>query len=131
MSKHSGREGTVKIGANSVGELRNWEYTVETDVQVAASVTDTYEQATSTISRISGSITVWWDDEDTVQASLMAEGAAVTLLLYPEGSTTGDAVDTIPAIITSQQYTNGGNDGYMEAVYSFRNSTDATLNGTA
>jgi len=104
MSQTNGREGLVKIGTDTVGELKGWSYdeTAETYATNEATINTPAPALTVEAGPTSwsGSIDVLWDMEDTAQAALTI-GASVTVVFYPEGEATGDVTKTGTAIITS------------------------------
>lgn len=104
MSQHTGREGAVKIGANTVGELKGWGYdeTAETYSTNEATIDAPAPALTFEAGATSwtGSMDVLWDDADTAQASLTV-GAEVAVIFYPEGETSTDVTMTGTAIINS------------------------------
>lgn len=104
MAQTTGREGLVKIGSDTVGELKGWSYdeTAETYGTNEATVNTpapalTFEAGPSSWT---GSMDVLWDDTDTAQAALDV-GTSATVVFYPEGETTGDVTKTGTAIVTS------------------------------
>ena len=100
MAVHTGSAGVVKIGSAVVAEVTA--FTLETTADVIESTQLSDTDKTYEVSRKSGSVTVecMWDETDSGGQIAMVEGAAVTLLLYPEGATSGDYFYTVPAIVT-------------------------------
>ena len=104
MSQTTGREGLVKIGTDTVGELKGWGFdesaetygTNEATINAPAPALAFEAGATSW----TGSMDVLWDEEDTAQAALTI-GASVTTVFYMEGEVTGDEIMTGTAIINS------------------------------
>ena len=92
MAVHTGSAGVVKIGSNIVAEV--------TDVIESTQLSDTNK--TYETSRKSGSVTIecMWDETDANGQVALQEATGVTLLLYPEGATSGDYFYTVPAIVT-------------------------------
>jgi hypothetical protein len=92
MGVHWGVEGQVKLGANTVAEVLEWEFTQKVDPVDDTSMGDTARThiAGSGIQETEGSILCHWDETDTNGQVAMVVGASLTLNLYPEGSSSGD-----------------------------------------
>ena len=128
MALHKGSEGVVKIGSNTIAEVRDWslEETAETiDSTELSESAKTFEVGTTSWS---GSLNCFWDETDTTGQGACTVGASVTLNLYPEGATTGDTYATGTALINSLSKS-GGIDGLVEASFSFQ-GTGALTWGT-
>ena len=128
MALHKGSEGVVKIGSNTIAEVRDWslEETAETiDSTELSDSAKTFEVGTTSWS---GSLNCFWDETDTTGQGACTVGASVTLNLYPEGATTGDTYATGTALINSLSKS-GGSDGRGEASFSFQ-GTGALTGGT-
>ena len=128
MALHKGSEGVVKIGSNTIAEVRDWslEETAETiDSTELSDSAKTFEVGTTSWS---GSLNCFWDEPDTTGQGACTVGASVTLNLYPEGATTGDTYATGTALINSLSKS-GGIDGLVEASFSFQ-GTGALTWGT-
>ncbi len=128
MALHKGSEGVVKIGSNTIAEVRDWslEETAETiDSTELSDSAKTFEVGTTSWS---GSLNCFWDETDTTGQGACTVGASVTLNLYPEGATTGDTYATGTALINSLSKS-GGIDGLVEASFSFQ-GTGALTWGT-
>lgn len=100
MSTHHGKDGLIKVGANTLNELTDWSY--ETN---AATVDDT-ESGDDWDSHLvgqknwSGQATCNFDPTDTNGQLALTEGASVTLTFYPYGSTSGKKYKTGTATVT-------------------------------
>lgn len=101
MAKKIGRLGTVKVGSNTIASLEGWSYD-ESMSPVDNTDLDQQEMdyESGDITR-TGSITTKMDKADSAGQGALAIGAEVTLVLQPEGDTTGDVTETITALITS------------------------------
>lgn len=119
MANHlAGSEGVVKIGANTIAECRSWSIEQQADTVEDTVLGDTWKSHKSSLKSWSGSIACWWDETDTNGQAAMVVGAELTLNLYPEGATTGDAYYTGSIIVTG--FTNKGEVGGMvEADFTF------------
>jgi len=119
MANHlAGPEGVIKIGANTIGECRSWSIEQQADTVEDTVLGDSWKTNKPSLKSWSGSLSCWWDETDATGQALLIVGAQVTLNLYPEGATTGDAYYTGSAIITG--FTNKGEVGGMvEADFTF------------
>ena len=128
MATHTGSEGTIKIGANTLGELRSFslETTAETIEDTSMGYTSrTYKVGLKTFT---GTASVFFDETDTAQIALVA-GAEITLNVYPEGASSGDTYYTGSAIVTGRTI-NSSFDGMVEAEISFKGTgalTESTV----
>lgn len=101
MATHAGSEGIVKIGSNTVAEVRSFTITEEARVSDDSSLTDTWDTHLAAGKSWSASVTCWWDETDTNGQVAMTSGTSVTLNLYPEGDTSGDIFYSGTATITN------------------------------
>lgn len=127
MATHAGKEGTVKIGANAVAEIREWSVTENGETADNSSMGDTARTHMFTMSSWDGSLSCWWDETDTNGQGALTIGASVTLNLYPEGDGAGDTYYTGTATVTSISR-RAALDGLVEADFSFMGS--GALTGT-
>lgn len=118
MSNHKGSEGVVKIGANTVAEVRDWSISETADVIEDTAMGDSARTKQPGLTSASGSINCYWDETDTTGQGAMTAGAEVTLNLYPEGATSGDTYASCSAIITTVDKT-ASFDGMVEQSFSF------------
>ena len=129
MATHTGSEGTVKVGANAIAEIRSYSIEETADTVEDTSMGDTYRTHKTTLKSFSGSIDVFWDETDTNGQVALTVGSEVTINFYPEGSTTGDAYLSGTAIVTSKTIT-GSFDGMVESTINVQ-GTGALTTGTA
>jgi hypothetical protein len=118
MANHKGSEGVVKVGANTVAEVRDWSLSETADTIEDTTMGDSARTRKPGLTSASGSITAYWDESDTTGQGAMTVGAEVTLNLYPEGATSGDTYATLSAIIT-EAGVSASFDGMVEATFSF------------
>ena len=90
MATHTGSAGVVKVGANTVAEVRNWSLDQSQDTVETTKLGDTVKTFKTTLSASSGTVDCFWDETDTTGQGAMTIGATVTLNLYPEGADSGD-----------------------------------------
>lgn len=124
MANHTGVEGVIKIGANAVAEVRSFTISINGVMISTKKLGDTWETVKAGIRSWSVKAQAFWDETDTngqavLQAALIA-GTAVTLNLYPEGATTGDAYFTGSAFIESMDIEVSDNDAIIGASFSFK-----------
>lgn len=101
MANHTGSEGVVKIGANTVAEVV--EYSIEETGETIEDTTigDTAKTFKPGNTSWTASITCHWDETDATGQGAMTVGTEVTLNVYPEGDTAGDTYFTGSAIVTN------------------------------
>jgi hypothetical protein len=100
MATHHGKEGVVKIGANSVGEVVDFNVDENAAVVDDSAKGDDWDTHLAGRNSWSGSITCHWDPADTNGQEALTVGASVSLVLYPSGSGSGDAKLTGTATVT-------------------------------
>ena len=114
MATHKGSEGTVKVGANSVAEIRSYSIEESADTLEDTSMGDSARTYKPSLTSFSGSLDVFWDETDTSGQGALTIGSEVTLNVYPEGDTAGDTYYTGSAIVTGVTRS-GSFDGLVEA----------------
>ena len=119
MATHTGSEGTVKVGANTVAEIRSFSISTTADLAEDTTMGDAWRTHKTTLKSWSGSLDCFWDESDTTGQGALVEGAEVTLGVYPEGASTGDKYYTGTAIITGLTI-NSSFDGLVEASFTFQ-----------
>ena len=130
MANHKGSEGYVKVGSNTVAEVRDWSLTISSDTVEDTSMGDSARTYKPSLTSGSGSVTCYWDETDTTGQGAMTAGSEVTMNLYPEGSTTGDTYYTMSAIIT-EEGVSASFDGMVEATFSFQANGAVTASTVA
>jgi hypothetical protein len=100
MAIYKGCEGVIKVGTDTVAEVRDWNLNETVEVLDASSLDSCAKAKKAGMTDGTGTITCLWDDEDTVGQGAMVIKAEVELNLYPKGSETGDKFVTFPALIT-------------------------------
>jgi len=118
MANHKGSEGYVKVGSNTIAEVRDWSFTVTSDTVEDTTMGDSARTYKPTLTSASGSITCYWDETDTTGQGAMTAGSEVTLNLYPEGDTSGDTYYTGSVIMTEESAT-AAYDGMVEATFAW------------
>jgi hypothetical protein len=121
MATHIGRDGIVKVGANSVAELRSFSIDETGDTVEDTVMTDAARSYISTLTSFTGSADVYWDETDTSGQGALTVGASVTIGFYPEGETAGDTYYSGTCIVTGVSRS-ASFDGMVEASITFQGS---------
>jgi hypothetical protein len=128
MATHKGSEGIIKVGSDSVLEVRSYSIEESADTLEDTSMGDSARTYKPSLTSFSGSLDVFWDEGDTGQSALSI-GSEVTLNVYPEGDTAGDTYYSGSAIVTGVSRT-GSFDGLVEASISVQGNgalTESTV----
>ena len=125
MAIHKGSEGTVHVGTDAVAEIKSYSVEETSDTVEVTSMGDSFRDYLPTLTSFSGSIDVFWDEEDTAQIALQV-GTEVTIKFYPEGTDTGDKYYQGTAIVTGLSIS-ASFDGMVEASVSIQGKSDLTL----
>ena len=120
MAVHKGSEGLIKIGSDTVAEVRSYSLEESADVLEDTSLGDTTRTYLTSLTTFTGSLEVFWDELDTAQNALSI-GASVTLNVYPEGADSGDTYYSGSAIVTGITRS-ASFDGLVEASISVQGS---------
>ena len=122
MANHTGVSGIVKVGSNTVAELRS--FTIDTTAELIEDTTLTDSSRTYQVGKKGATVSAecWWDETDTNGQIAMIEGSQVALNLYPEGADSGDYYYSGTWIMGSNSVSTP-TDGIIEA------SFNATLTG--
>lgn len=129
MATHTGSEGTVKVGANAIAEIRSYSIEESADTVEDTTMGDVYRTHKTTLKSWNGSVDVFWDETDTTGQGALVVGSEVTANFYPEGATTGDSYLTGTAIVTGKTIT-GSFDGMVESTITLQ-GTGALTTGAA
>ena len=65
MATHTGSAGVVKVGTNTVAEVRNWTVDQSQDTVETTKLGDTVKTYKTTLSDSTGTIDCFWDETDT------------------------------------------------------------------
>ena len=129
MATHTGSEGTLKVGANTIGEIRSFSISESADTLEDTSMGDAARTYKPSLTTFTGSVDVFWDEADTGQMA-MTVGASITFSAYPEGATAGDKYYTGTAIVTGLTI-NSSFDGMVEASMTLQGTGALTLSTAA
>ncbi len=124
MATHTGSEGTIKIGANTLGELRSFSLESTAETIEKTKMGDSARSYAVGLVAFTGTASVFFDETDTAQGSCDA-GASITLEVYPEGADSGDTYYSGSAIVTGRTI-NSSFDGMVEMEISFQGSGGLT-----
>ena len=122
MATHTGSAGVVKLGTNTVAEVRS--FTLDTTAELLEDTTLADTSKTFQVGKkgATASVECFWDETDTNGQIALAEGGSVTLNLYPEGADSGDYYYSGTFLVTANSVS-VPTDGIIEATFS------ATLTG--
>jgi len=126
MAVHKGSEGLVKIGANTVAEVKSYSIEESGDTVETTSLGDTARTYLPSLTTFSGTIECHWDETDTTGQGALTIGAQVTLNLYPEGDDSGDSYYSGDVIVTGVSRS-AAMDDIVAATYSFQGNGALTL----
>jgi len=118
MANHKGSEGVVKIGANTIAEIRDWSISESAEIIDDTTMGDSARTKKVGLTSASGSMTCYWDETDTNGQEAMTIGASVTLNLYPEGSANASTYATGTVLITEVGVTATA-EGMVERTFSY------------
>ena len=119
MATHTGSEGTVKVGANTIAEIRSFSIDETGDTLEDTTMGDTARTYKSSLTSFSGSVDVFYDETDTTGQGALTVGSEITINAYPEGDTAGDTYKTGSAIVTGVSLSSSF-DGMVESSITFQ-----------
>ena len=129
MATHTGSEGTVKVGANAVAEIRSFTLEESGETIETTSMGDAARTYVAGLKTFTGSIECFWDETDTNGQGALSVGSEITINVYPEGDTSGDTYYTGTAIVTGASISSTF-DGMVERSFSIQGSgalTESTV----
>lgn len=116
MATHTGSEGTLKVGSNSLAEIRSFSINETGETIEDTSMGDTSRTFKAGLKTFTASVEVFWDETDTTGQGALDVGSEVTLNVYPEGDTSGDTYYSGTTVVTGKTVT-GSFDGMVEASF--------------
>lgn len=119
MAIHKGSEGTVKVGANDILEIRSYSIEETADTLEDTVMGDSARTYLPSLTSWSGSVDVFWNESDTTGQGALTIGAVATVNFYLEGDTSGDTYYTGSAIVTGISRS-ASFDGLVEASISIQ-----------
>ena len=120
MATHNASQGLIKVGTDTLGELKSFSFSETAGTIETSSLTSTAKTFAVGQTSFSGSAEAYWDNGDTSQNAL-SNGAVVELHFYPQGATSGDKFRTGTCIV-SEVSTSLSTEGMVEASFSFTGS---------
>ena len=122
MATHTGSSGVIKIGTNTIAEVRS--FTIDTTAEILEDtvLTDTSKSFKVGKKGATVSVECFWDETDTNGQIALAEGSSVAMDLFPEGADSSDYYFSSTWLVTATSVS-VPTDGIIEATFS------ATLNG--
>jgi predicted secreted protein len=118
MATHTGSEGLIKVGTDTVGELRSFSLETTADTIESSNMGTTARTYKAGLTAWSGTASLFWDELDTGQLALVL-GTEIVIKVYPEGATAGDKYYTGSAIVTAKSVS-ASFDGLVESSISFQ-----------
>ena len=118
MATHTGSEGLIKVGTDTVGELRSFSLETTSDTIESSNMGTTARTYKAGLTAWSGTASLFWDETDAGQTAL-ALGTEIVIKVYPEGATAGDKYYTGSAIVTAKSVS-ASFDGLVESSISFQ-----------
>ena len=123
MTTHHGNDGSIKIGSNTVAEVRSFEIEIQQASVEDDVMNDTWETHLRGKKRWTASAELLWDETDTngqvAIETAQFNSTEVALSLGPEGHTTGDTVYTGNATIENMGIA-AAHDGVVTRRVSFK-----------
>lgn len=121
MATHTGSEGTVKVGANAVAEIRSFSLEESGETIETTSMGDASRTFVAGLKTFTGTIECFWDETDSTGQGALTVGSEITINVYPEGDTSGDTYYTGTAIVTGASLSSSF-DGMVERSFSIQGS---------
>jgi hypothetical protein len=128
-ANHKGNEGFVRVGTNTVAEVRSYEYSLTNEPIDDTIMSDTARTFVSGVNSWSGNLSCFWDETDTNGQEALVAGGTATMTFYPEGTTTAttDVSHTGVAII-EEVTRRAALQGIVEVDFRFRGTGALTQN---
>ena len=114
---HTGSEGLIKVGSDTVGELRSFSLETTGDTIESTNMGTTARTYKAGLTSWSGTASLFWDEVDAGQLALVI-GTEIVIKVYHEGATAGDKYYTGSAIVTAKSIS-ASFDGLVESSISF------------
>ena len=115
MATHAGSEGLVKVGGNTLAEVRSFTLDITGYVIENTRMGDSFRSYKAGLASYTASVECFFDETDTAQNALDV-GSSLTLELYPEGADAGDTYFTGTVIVTGKSVTSTF-DGMVEVAF--------------
>lgn len=127
MAKYKGRDGRFKVGANTVAQVRSFNFTITAARADSSDLEDEWDENMSVTKSWAGSASVWWDPADTNGQGGLEAGDEPSVNLYPIGTDAGKVYYSGAVHVDSVQITNE-RDGIVSAEIQFTGNGACTKN---
>ncbi|MBP7001716.1 hypothetical protein [Amaricoccus sp.] len=101
MAYHIGKNGAVKIGANTVAAVQSWSLDIQTETVKGWGMGEAWTTSETLMQSWSGNVECYLDPEDEGQAALIP-GAIVAIEFYPHSTAEGATYYSGNAIISGR-----------------------------
>lgn len=133
MATQTGNKGVIKVGINTLAELKSWTFSEQAAQIPDTAMGDQNQTSKSGIPSANGTFEVHYDPTDTAgQQTLVAAlraGTDIQLVLQPQGDTSGDQTITMTAQVTGHDMA-GGIDEILSRAFNYSLSTGQPVDGT-
>lgn len=116
MANHRGCKGVVKVGNDTIAEVKDWSITETVEILDASVMGNCAKQKIKGMTDATGSITCMWDETDTAGQGAMTVGATVILNLYPAGEEVPGRFASFDAVISTVGVS-ASVDGFVETTF--------------
>jgi len=127
MATIAGKNGVVKGGTDGseavIGEVKSFSLNLSSDTAETTVMGDASRSFESTLKSFSGTVEVNHSFDAGDNQDEFAVGSTISLLLYPEGTSSGSKYYDGQAIVTGRDVSSSF-DGIVEASYSFQGTGD-------
>ena len=119
MATHTGNEGSIKVGANAIAEVRSYSIEESGDTVEDTVMGDTYRTYKASLKTWTASADIFIDETDTTGQGALTVGSEVALNVYFEGDGSGASYKTGTAIVTGSSLS-ASTDGMLEGSISLQ-----------
>ena len=126
MTTYQGHEGAITVDGNEIAQIRNWSFSETTERVDVTDAADSHMQRKAGVKSASGEVECLYDPDDTNGQAVLANGATVTLVLYPIGNSEGNKRITLDVIISDFRYNNPNKRDVIPATFQWESAGDVT-----
>lgn len=119
MAVTKGKDGRLKVGANTVAEVRSFQFDRNAVDSDTSTLEDTWDDSEVVTMNWAGSAVVFWDPSDTNGQGALEEGMVAHAYLYPAGTGNG-ATYWHGNVIVMKVGLGNARDGIVEASIDFK-----------
>lgn len=131
MAKYNGTNGQVKISTTTVAEINAWDYSDTVNKITGRAFGATVETAVAGVRTVTGSISGFYDPNDTGGQASIVPGATVALNLYTDGVGSGDDYLAFSAALIDSVSVGAANDQFVTFSATFHANAVPTLETVA